>query len=38
MPFSPLHKRKFSKNMTMLIVLIVIVAGFFTMTMVKVGQ
>lgn len=37
MPFSPLHKRKFSKNMTMLIVLVLVVAGFFTMTMVKVG-
>lgn len=38
MPFSPLHKRKFSKNMTMLLVLALIVAGFFTMTMVKIGQ
>ncbi len=37
MPFSPLHKRKFSKNMTLLAVLLLIVAGFFTMTMVKVG-
>lgn len=37
MPFSPLHKRKFSKNMTLLVVLLLVVAGFFTMTMVKVG-
>lgn len=37
MPFSPLHKRKFSKNITMFILLLLIVVSFFTMTMVKVG-
>ncbi len=38
MPFSPLHKRKFSKNVTLLLVLIAMVVGFFAMTMVKIGQ
>lgn len=38
MPFSSLHKRKFSKNVTLLIVLLLVVAGFFALAMVKVGS
>lgn len=37
MPFSPLHKRKLNKNLTLLAVLLLMVVGLFAMTMVKVG-
>lgn len=38
MPFSPLHKRKLSKNVALALVLVLMVGMFFGLTIVKVGS
>lgn len=38
MPFSPLHKIKRSKNLALLLILLGMIALFFTLTIVRLGE